>query len=176
MKRSDSAPLYAPIIFWAGAPFSLACCTLARDCFSDDALPAQLAASFNRQCAGAPSPTTIAPSRFHRKSRLQPAGQWLACAWPENSVPRLNQGLLLLRRFAAMLATLKPGCSIFTTASTCIMAFRSRGASRLLASSFPSQFGVEKPQRVDGLFRFDFGKRHPKSWSEPLYCRVAFAP
>jgi hypothetical protein len=28
-----------------------------------------------------------------------------------NSVPRLNYGLLLLRRFAAMLATLKPGCS-----------------------------------------------------------------
>jgi hypothetical protein len=35
-----------------------------------------------------------------------------------------------------MLATLKPGCSIFTTASI-IMAFHSRVASRLLASRFP---------------------------------------
>ena len=39
-----------------------------------------------------------------------------------NSVPRLNQGLLLLPRFALMPRTSKPGWSICRTASTCIMA------------------------------------------------------
>src|SRR5882762_3138658 len=71
---------------------------------------------------------TIAPERPYQppflrsvsagQVKLPPVGLWLACrstsAAVLNGVPRLNQGLLVLRRLAAMLATLKPGCSIFT--------------------------------------------------------------
>jgi hypothetical protein len=97
----------------------------------------QWAASFNRQREGAPSLTTIAPSRY-RSAAKTAACKSLNCfrvagtALPAisasaisravmgaparritftallNSVPRLNHGLLLLRRFAAILATLKP--------------------------------------------------------------------
>jgi hypothetical protein len=44
------------------------------------------------------------------------------------------------------------------------VAKRQRGGeiSTDVRQQLPRQFGVEKPQRVDGLFRFDFGERHPE--------------
>ena len=62
-----------------------------------------------------------------------------------NSVPRLDQGLLFTRRFAAMAATLKPGWSICGKASICIMAVRIFGS--LNRQQLPRQFGVKLGQR-----------------------------
>jgi hypothetical protein len=83
-----------------------------------------------------------------------------------NSVPRLNQGLLLLRRFAVMAATLKPRLEHLQDGLDLHHGRFDLDASIPVFRKLARQFGVKLGKREDGLLRFDFGSGHPGKVSE----------